>query len=261
MLLVVLALLAGLLLGCACGGSLHRLEAVVLRRRRLVLLALLAQAAGALVGGPAHALGLLASAGLALAFLAANRGLRGTGLVALGLTANALVVGLNGAMPVSRDAAARAGVPLFDVEDGLDRRHELADDRTRLPRLGDTVPLRLPLRPEVVSPGDVLVAAGLGQLVLVAVLGGPGAPAGAGRPARPGRGPVRTPPAAPVRPTWVRRPGPGPSGRRTAPTPARTTPASGTPAPTTPASGTPAPTTPRTPRSTSSPPPSSSDRA
>lgn len=203
---VVLALLAGLLLGATCGGSLRRLETVVLRRRRLVALALLTQAAGALVGGPVHALGLLASAALALCFLAANRGLRGTGLVTLGLAANALVIMLNGAMPVSRDAAAQAGASSFAIEDGLDRRHVLADDRTRLPLLGDVVPVRLPLRPEVVSPGDVLVAAGLAQLVVVGMLSG-------GSGAR-GSGPGRTPPAGPVRST---RRGNGPAAPRSVP--------------------------------------------
>jgi hypothetical protein len=48
-----------------------------------------------------------------------------------------------------------------------DRRHELEGPRTRLRPLGDVIPVPLPLRPEVVSPGDVLVAAGLGQLVVL----------------------------------------------------------------------------------------------
>ena len=46
-----------------------------------------------------------------------------------------------------------------------------ADDDTRLPYLGDVVPVRMPLRPEVVSAGDVLIAAGLAQLVLLGLLG------------------------------------------------------------------------------------------
>ena len=170
--LVLVVLLCAVLVGRVCGGSLDRLGALDLRRRRLVVAALAVQALGTVVGGPFSAVGLAGSAALVTAFLVANRGVRGTGLVALGLGANALVVALNGAMPVSPDAAARAQVPLEDVAAGLDSRHVVADDDTRLPLLGDVVPVLLPLRPEVVSPGDVLVASGLGQLVVVGMLAG-----------------------------------------------------------------------------------------
>lgn len=168
--LVVAALLVALLVGRACGGSVEALGAVALRRRSLVVAAVVVQALGAVGGGPAFPAGLAASAALAAAFLLANRGVRGTGLVALGLAANALVVGVNGAMPVSATAAARAGVPLVDVEAGLDGRHVRETTATRLPALGDRVPVLLPGRPEVVSAGDVLVAAGLAQLVVVGML-------------------------------------------------------------------------------------------
>jgi hypothetical protein len=217
--LVVAVLLGALLVGRLCGGSLERLGARGVRRRRLVVAALLAQALGAVVGGPGSAVGLAASAGLAAAFLLANRGVRGTGLVALGLTANALVVGVNGAMPVSAAAAARAQVPLVDVEAGLDSRHELETPQTRLALLDDRVPVLLPLRPEVVSAGDVLVAAGLGQLVVTGMLTPlPLDARRAGRrpPSRP-TGPAS--PATPTAPRAGRRPRrasshPRPSGDR-----------------------------------------------
>ena len=164
--LVVVVLVVALALGWATGGSLDRLGSLPLRSLGLVAGALGAQLAGALVGGPAYPLGLAASAALAVAFLVRNRSVRGTGLVALGLLANALVVTANGAMPVSPQAADRAGVGVLEVLVG-DRRHELEGPGTRLRALGDVVPVPLPLRPEVVSAGDVLVAAGLGQLVVV----------------------------------------------------------------------------------------------
>jgi hypothetical protein len=162
---VVLVLVVALVLGRVTGGSLERLGSLPLRSLGLVAGALAAQLAGTLVGGPAHPLGLAASAALVVAFLARNRSVRGTGLVALGLLANALVVAANGAMPVSPQAADRAGVGVLEAMTG-DRRHELEGPDTRLRALGDVVPVPLPLRPEVVSVGDVLVAAGLGQLVL-----------------------------------------------------------------------------------------------
>jgi hypothetical protein len=169
--LVLVVLLCALALGWARGGSLDRLGMLPLRSRRLVVGALLAQVGGTVVGGPFYPAGLVASAALVVAFLVRNRGIRGTGLVALGLAANALVVGVNGAMPVSPQAAARAGVGVQDLLVGADARHELADDGTRLLWLADVVPVPLPLRPEVVSPGDVLVAAGLGQLVALGMVG------------------------------------------------------------------------------------------
>jgi hypothetical protein len=181
--LVLVVLLCAVLVGRVCGGSVDRLGALELRLRRLLVAALVVQALGSVVGGPFHAGGLAASAALVGAFLVVNRGVRGAGLVALGLGANALVVALNGAMPVSPDAAARAGVPLDDVAAGLDSRHVVSGAATRLPLLGDVVPVLLPLRPEVVSPGDVLVASGLAQLVVVGMVVGRAA----------GRAPARVP--------------------------------------------------------------------
>jgi hypothetical protein len=215
--LLVVTLLAALLLGRLAGGSGEALGTLALRRTGLVLAALGAQAVGAVVGGPVFALGLAASAALAAAFLAANRAVRGTGLVALGLAANALVVGLNGAMPVSAGAAEVAGVRPADLTDA---RHEVLGAGTRLPRLGDVVPVRLPLRPEVVSPGDVLVAAGLAQLVVVGMLSQrrTGRPLPA-LPPRPGSGPApqAAGPPTPSSPARSRRPSPGPSGSRRSP--------------------------------------------
>lgn len=168
MLCAVVVLVAALLLGLALGGDLGRLGDLALRDSRLVVAALLLQLAGGLVGGPAYPLGLALSVVLVALWLRRNRGVRGTGLVALGLLSNALVVGANGAMPVDPDASGRAGISTQAILSGADPRHELADETTRLRLLGDVVPVLLPLRPEVVSVGDVLVAAGLGQLVLVA---------------------------------------------------------------------------------------------
>lgn len=210
--LVVLVLLGALALGWARGGSLDRLGGLPLRARRLVVAALAAQVAGAVVGGPFYAVGLVLSAGLVVAFLSRNRGVRGTGLVALGLAANALVVGVNGAMPVSAQAAGRAGVGVQDLLVGADARHELAGAGTRLRPLGDVIPVPLPWRPEVVSPGDVLVAAGLGQLVALGMVGAGGAPR---RPAGPA-----VPPGTPQgRPRRALPPLPDPDVRPTRPSP------------------------------------------
>jgi hypothetical protein len=205
--LVLVVLAVALAIGWLRGGSLDRLGALPLRSRRLVVAALLAQLAGTVVGGPFYPLGLITSAVLVVAFLVRNRGIRGTGLVALGLLANALVVGANGAMPVSAEAAGRAGTGIQDLLTGADARHELTGPGTRLDWLGDVLPVPLPLRPEVISPGDVLVAAGLGQLVVLGMLG-----AGA-----PGQRQGRRRGAVPPLPAWTsattRSPAPRPRGR------------------------------------------------
>lgn len=198
MTLVLPVLLGGLTLGWLLGGGLARLGRIALRDRWLVAAAVAVQLAGALVGGRAYAVGLVGSALLALRFLERNRGLRGTGLIALGLLANALVVGVNGAMPVSAHAAARAGADIGLVAAGDDPRHELEDRNTLLAALGDVIPVRLPWHREVVSPGDVLLAAGIGQLVVVGMGARPGFLAGGlpGSAARPARTP-RPPRPAP----------------------------------------------------------------
>src|SRR5690349_3746168 len=81
----------------------------------------------------------LAAACIAL-FLRLNLRRPGVALLALGFAGNALVVALNGAMPVSATALLRAGLDRFVS----DPRHELADASTVLPWLGDVVPVALP---------------------------------------------------------------------------------------------------------------------
>ena len=144
MILAVVVLLGAALLGRLLGGSLARLGERSLRSTRLASAAVVAQIVG--------------------------------GLVALGLLANALVVSLNGAMPVAGSAAGRAGVSTQDLLTGADPRHVLIGDRTRLRALSDVLPAPWPVVPEVLSPGDVMIAAGLGQLVLLGMLGAGGVP-------------------------------------------------------------------------------------
>lgn len=166
-LFAVVALLVALAIGYVSGGRLEALGHLDLRRSRVVVAAVLFQLVGGIVGGWLYPLGLAASAALVAVWLTANRGVRGTGLVAIGLLSNALVVGINGAMPVSSDASGRAGISTQDILSGADPRHELASDSTHLHLLGDVIPVLLPVHAEVVSVGDVLVAAGLAQLVVV----------------------------------------------------------------------------------------------
>lgn len=166
-LLAVLALVVALGIGWAAGGRFEQLGHLPLRRGWLVVVGVGLQLLGAYGGGRLYGAGLALSATAVAVFLLANRAVQGVALVALGLLSNAVVVLANGAMPVSAHAATRAGVGLQDLLAEADPRHELADSTTALRPLSDVVPVALPVHPEVVSPGDVLVAAGLAQLVVV----------------------------------------------------------------------------------------------
>ena len=175
--LAIVTLVGAIAVGFALGGSWSRLTQLQLRWRGFVIAAVVVQGGGAMLGlvGAAdprrsYVVGLAASAMCAAAFCARNLRVAGVPLVTLGLALNALVVGLNGAMPVSIDAAFRAGVPTGDIAAGFDARHEITGAETVLSGLGDVIAVPLPLRPEVVSPGDVLVAAGLGELLVMGML-------------------------------------------------------------------------------------------
>lgn len=186
MLFVLLAVAGGLLAGAVSGGSLRRLSATPLRYVAVVGAAVALQVVAAVVlTGWAYATVLVVSLLLALGWLAANDRLAGRVLIGLGLAANALVIAVNGAMPVDLAAASRAGIatgPLYG-----DPRHAVADPGTRLPFLEDRIALPLPWQPQVLSAGDVLVAAGAALMVAQAMrrkgasrtVPPPGAPAAA----------------------------------------------------------------------------------
>jgi hypothetical protein len=170
--LALILLVGAAAVALAAGGTWAALADLPLVGGRLVVVAVLAQLFG---GGLArltdlngfYPAGLAISALAALAFCLRNIRLSGVPLVTLGLICNALVVALNGAMPVSASAAVRAGVPVAGIAAGNDARHRIAGTGTTLHDLGDVIPVPLPGRPEVLSPGDALIAAGLGELVLL----------------------------------------------------------------------------------------------
>jgi hypothetical protein len=168
-LLVLLVTLLGAIAALLTGGRFSALADNTLTGLRWLAAAATAQILGAVTGGIAYPLGLIASAVFIGLFLRLNLVRPGVSLLAAGFGLNALVVALNGAMPVSASALARAGAHHF-VDDP---RHELADASTVLPWLGDVVPVALPGLRQAVSPGDVLIAAGAG-LLLYAAMGGTG---------------------------------------------------------------------------------------
>lgn len=103
----------------------------------------------------------LASNAAVAVWLFANKALPGLMLAAAGMALNVLVIAANGAMPVLERSAETAGVARSLEDAGL--KHELLDDETVLPWLGDAIPVR-PFK-EVLSVGDVVLALGLARLV------------------------------------------------------------------------------------------------
>jgi hypothetical protein len=186
--LVVVVAVLGLLLAWARGWE--RLARVRVRAVRLLVVAAVLQV-GAATAAPdstaVRVVALVLTALLVGLFLGGNWRVAGVPLMGLGLLLNSLVVVANIGMPVSVDAAARAGLTRADLHLDHDPLHEAAGPGTHLVALGDVIPVALPWRPQVVSRGDVLVAAGVGQLLVM------GAPRRRRR-VRPYQGPVEREP-------------------------------------------------------------------
>jgi hypothetical protein len=160
---------AALALALARRRGLERLARLHVRAARLLVVAAALQVGTALLApgsAPLRAVTMAVTALLVALFLWGNRSVTGVPLMALGLLLNTLVVLANLAMPVSVSAAARAGLSRADLRLDADPLHEASGPGTQLAPLGDVVPVALPLWPQVVSPGDVLVASGVGLLLV-----------------------------------------------------------------------------------------------
>jgi hypothetical protein len=167
--LVIVVAVGALAVAVATGGS--RLTRVRVRAVRLLAAAAVLQLGTSVLApgsGVARLVALILTTLLVGLFLAGNARLPGVPLIGLGLLLNVLVVGLNAAMPVSVAAAGRAGIAAADLHLARDAMREPTGPRTHLAALGDVIPVALPGRPQVVSPGDALVAAGVGLLLLTA---------------------------------------------------------------------------------------------
>jgi len=92
-------------------------------------------------------------------------------IAGLGIAVNVLVIGLNGAMPVSLRATSEIGIPRATARVVLaaDCLHEAMTSETRLPVLGDVIGVPgSRWQRGVVSIGDLLLAGGLAAWVAVA---------------------------------------------------------------------------------------------
>jgi len=190
MVLVLATVLCALVFGYARGGRLANLAHADLRHGWLVLLSVAAQGALAAVswaGGPVTAVSsplLLLSHTALLAFVVANHLLPGMTLVFTGFAMNAAVITANGAMPVSLDALlAVSGGTATTITPG---KHRLLVEGDVLSPLADIY--AIPVLRTVVSAGDMVLAAGVGILVVNLMLRHPRP---AGRRARSAQGTSR----------------------------------------------------------------------
>ena len=169
--LLLLIIDVGIVAGLLRGGRLHGLRVARLNARPLLVAALVLQL---LLGLPWHhvhasrwgigSVLLLVSVLLLLIVVRANAQLPGMPLVALGLLANLLVVGLNGGMPVSTADPRRAHIHTTSADPGhLGPQYLVAGPETRLPILGGWVG-GLGVR-TVVSVGDLIQYLGLFLLI------------------------------------------------------------------------------------------------
>lgn len=184
MLLILAAILVGILIGLVSGGSLRLLSEIRLRWWPLAIAGLVLQLIP--VGSGSRGTDWLsiawisASYALLFVFLAANVRLAGIPLIAAGIGLNALVIVLNGGMPVSETALRAATADAAQYESALAKleeqgapKHHLATDDDVLRPLTDVVGLGPPIQ-QVYSVGDFLSLAGIVWLFVAATRGPPG---------------------------------------------------------------------------------------
>ena len=167
MLLILGAIVIGLVLGFLMRGSLRNLGETRFRLWPLAILGLALQVVPTPPSGPNRWVGpalLVASYVVLLVFVGANIRLVGFPLIAAGFVMNALVIGVNGGMPVKEEAMREAAGPYFEQtyrrltrEGGA--KHHLARPDDDLMFLADVIPLGAPIR-QVVSAGDLAWLAG-----------------------------------------------------------------------------------------------------
>jgi hypothetical protein len=178
--MILAALLAGLLLGLLLGGRLRYMAALPLRATGVILAAVIIRYGSQWLFdkgyhwvGAADAWLYGASLLCVLWFVWQNRKLPSFWLVGMGVSLNALVIFANGGqMPVAAHALRAASLADYieRLQEGTVFAYRLMDETTRLPWLGDRLPLPLPyLSPEVLSVGDLALAAGLFAFALLAL--------------------------------------------------------------------------------------------
>lgn len=167
--LAAVAIVLGLALGLAAGGSLGNMQLATLRWQALILPLFVVQ--GVARGIAASALGRFALAIWAacsivlFVLMILQSDVPGLAVAGLGIGLNTLVVLANSGMPVgaSRDLLSLAEEAVA-VSNGF---YHLADERTALTLLADI----LPVGSGIASIGDVLLAVGVAAFIVSVMVG------------------------------------------------------------------------------------------
>jgi hypothetical protein len=166
--LILLAVVVAVVVGLIAGGTFRDFPSVKLRWWGLAF-------AGAVLQffpfeGAAATVLLLASFAALLAFAISNVRAPGFGLILVGLALNALVIGVNQGMPVTRHAlvASNQTATLDDLIHDGGAKHHLADRGTSLQSLGDVIALGAPID-QAISIGDVCVQLGAAWFIVFAM--------------------------------------------------------------------------------------------
>ncbi len=160
---IPVAIAIGALTGLLRGGSLRNLAHASFRLSALLVLGCLLQLAVFVEAlEPAGTALLVVSYLCLIGFALANVAHRGMGLVAIGIALNAVVIAINGGMPVKAEAIVAAGIVGSVAEaEALEfrgKRH-LATEEDSLVILGDVIPVPVG-GGSVLSYGDVVLALG-----------------------------------------------------------------------------------------------------
>jgi Family of unknown function (DUF5317) len=167
--LVLIVVIVAIVTGYLSGGSLREFPTA---RTRWWWLAIVGVAMQLVTGtGTLQTFLLVGSFVVLIVYVTANLRAPGYALILLGLLLNVAVIAANQGMPVTRQALVESGqadtIPeLSDNGDG--QKHLLAGDDTRLLELGDVIALGDPVR-QAVSAGDILIHAGIGWFIVMAM--------------------------------------------------------------------------------------------
>ncbi|MGH2753184.1 MAG: DUF5317 family protein [Actinomycetota bacterium] len=154
----LIAFALGLGVSLAVGGSLRRLAGTRFRALPLLLASLVVPAGVVSTGQELrpYAVALVVASNIILVvFAVANRRIPGLALVAAGVLLNALVITVNGAMPVQASSAG----DVASTQTVGSIKHEPLTNETLLPWLADRIPVDL--TDQVWSVGDLLLVSGV----------------------------------------------------------------------------------------------------
>jgi hypothetical protein len=151
-------------------GSFGQLAKIQVKAVWLLLAGLVIQIVVTFVGIPQHlydSLGyglIMFSYVLILAFCFVNIGIRGIGLITIGVAMNALVIGLNQGMPTRDQPITTASGRHIKKPIEPDVKHRPERSSDLLPFLSDIIWLPAPFDNEAISFGDLILAVGICEL-------------------------------------------------------------------------------------------------